>query len=94
VNPDVYQQDYYGSLTRFERIAVAVILQQTARKAGASKKEIMRLLQIRSDEAFHLFIKKANHLVGDLLKIVYDEEQERCMGYDTSGSVHSPLSSE
>lgn len=79
MNPEAYSQNYYGSLTKFERIAVAVILQQTARKAGASKKEIMRLLQVRSDEAFQLFIKKANHLIGDLLKIVYDEEQERCM---------------
>jgi hypothetical protein len=40
---------------------------------------VMRLLQVRSDEAFKLFIKKADHLIGDLLKIVYDEEQEHCM---------------
>ncbi|RKD25951.1 hypothetical protein BEP19_03230 [Ammoniphilus oxalaticus] len=79
MNSENGQQDYYGNLTQFERLSVAVILQQTSRKAGATKKEIMRLLQVRSDEAFLLFIKKANHLIGDLLKIVYDEEQERCV---------------
>ncbi|MBW7476289.1 hypothetical protein K0T92_16270 [Paenibacillus oenotherae] len=69
----------YGSLSKYEKTAIAVILQQTARKAGATKKEIMRILQIRTDEAFELFIKKVNSLMGDLLRIVYDDEQQRCI---------------
>lgn len=69
----------FVALSRHEQRALSEILISSKSMTGINKQQVKRLLRVRDDELFHLFLRKAGRVLGHALKIVYDEESNRCL---------------
>lgn len=67
------------TLTGREQQALAEILISSKSFTGVNKQRVLRLLRKRGDEHLHLFLRKVNRVMGDALRVVYDEEADRCL---------------
>jgi DNA-binding phage protein len=67
------------SLSIREQQALSEILVSSKSFTGITKKRLMKALRSNSEGAFDLFFRKANQILGSALKVVYDEESDRCI---------------
>lgn len=78
----------FTMLTIREQQALSAILISSKSLSGLNKKDIMRYLRVRTDEQFERFLEKANYILGHALKIVYDEESDRCIALTRADSSY------
>lgn len=84
-----YQNDLeakFTMLTIREQQALSAVLISSKRYTGLNKKDLMRYLRVRTDEQFNRFLEKANHVLGHALKLVYDENIDRCTALTRANS--------
>lgn len=67
------------TLTKHEQRALAEILISSKSQTGVNKQRVMKLLRARRDELFEVFLRKVNRVLGDSLKVIYDEVGDRCI---------------
>jgi hypothetical protein len=76
----------YTTLTIREQQALSAILISSKSFSGLNKKDTMRYLRVRTDEQFEIFLEKTNYIIGHALKLVYDEETDRCVALTRANS--------
>lgn len=69
-----------------EQQALSAVLISSKSYTGLNKKDVMRYLRVRTDEQFDRFLEKANHILGHALKLVYDEDIDRCIALTRANS--------
>lgn len=67
------------SLNRREQQALSEILISSKSMDGIPKRRVLRVLRVREEAGFELFLRKVNGILGDALKVVYDEQSDRCV---------------
>ncbi|KJS18246.1 MAG: hypothetical protein VR69_01420 [Peptococcaceae bacterium BRH_c4b] len=66
-------------LDKRQQQALSEILISSKSMDGVPRQRVMRVLRTRDEEVFNLFLRKANSILGDALKLVYDEQSNRCV---------------
>ncbi len=67
------------TLNRREQRALSEILISSKSMDGVNRQQIMKLLRVREEAAFEKFLRKVNGVLGDALRVVYDEQSNRCL---------------
>ncbi|MFZ3372996.1 MAG: hypothetical protein WA131_08260 [Desulfitobacteriaceae bacterium] len=78
----------FTMLTLREQQALSAILISSKSLSGLNKKDTMRYSRVRTDEQFDRFLEKANYILGHALKLVYDEESDRCIALTRASSSY------
>lgn len=76
----------FVALSQNEQRALSEILISSKSLTGITKQQVKRLLRVREDELFYRFLRKAGRVLGHALKIIYDEESNRCMALTRASS--------
>lgn len=73
-------------LTIREQQALSAVLISSKSLTGLNKRDLMRYLRIRTDEQLVRFIEKTNGIMGHALKLIYDEDSDRCIALTRANS--------
>ncbi|MGQ9558172.1 MAG: hypothetical protein ACUVTU_09490 [Desulfurispora sp.] len=66
-------------LNKREQQALCEILISSKSFTGISKQRLLRILRKRDPEHLGMFLRKVNQVLGDALRVIYDEEADRCL---------------
>jgi hypothetical protein len=69
----------FSYLNTVESQALSEILISSKSLTGVTKDRVKKILRTRDDEAFYMFVRKVNDIFRGALKVVYDEEKDRCL---------------
>lgn len=67
------------TLNRKEQQALSEILISSKSMDGVPRRRVMRVLRVRDEAEFEKFLRKVNGVLGDALRVVYDEQSDRCV---------------
>lgn len=66
-------------LNKREQQALCEILISSKSFTGISKQRLLRILRKRDHEHLGMFLRKVNQVLGDALRVIYDEDTDRCL---------------
>jgi DNA-binding PadR family transcriptional regulator len=72
-------EEMINYLSAKESQALSEILISSKSLTGVNKTRILKLLRTRDEDAIYMFIRKVNDVFRGALKIIYDEEKDRCI---------------
>ena len=72
-------EEMFSYLSAKESQALSEILISSKSLTGVNKNRILKLLRTRDEDALYMFIRKVNNIFRGALKIIYDEEKDRCL---------------
>ncbi|MEW5898046.1 MAG: hypothetical protein AB1652_02600 [Bacillota bacterium] len=67
------------TLNRKEQQALSEILISSKSMDGIPRQRVMRVLRVRDEAEFEKFLRKVNGILGDALRVIYDERSNRCI---------------
>jgi len=74
------------TLNRREQQALSEILISSKSLDGVTRQRVMRVLRTRDEGVFEIFLRKVNGVLGEALRVVYDEQSNRCVALTRAGA--------